>query len=64
MINNTGGVQRIESARLLPCVDETVIDVGTMVIEEDLIAWVGPAAELPPEYSGDGPAVPMSVGPR
>jgi imidazolonepropionase-like amidohydrolase len=57
MINNTGGVQRIENARLLRCIDETVIDVGTMVIEGDLIAWVGLAAELPPEYSGDGPAV-------
>ena len=46
-------VNRLENARLLTCVDETVIDNGTVVIDGNLIAWVGPSSEMPERFAGD-----------
>lgn len=46
-------VQRLENARLLTCVDETVIDDGTVVIDGDLILWVGPSREMPERFAGE-----------
>lgn len=43
-------LRRIENARLLPCVDETAIEDGTVVIDGELIAWVGPSHDLPREF--------------
>ena len=52
------GLTRIENARLLPCVDETAIDDGTVVIDGELIAWVGPSRDLPSEFRDEGiPAI-------
>ena len=52
------GLTRIENARLLPCVDETAIDDGTVVIDGELIAWVGPSRDLPSEFRDRGmPAI-------
>ena len=53
MIDGTNGIKRIENARLLPCVDERVIEVGTIVTDGGLIAWVGPTSDLPQEYRGN-----------
>lgn len=54
MINERDpNVHRLENARLLTCVDETVIDDGTVVIDGDLIAWVGPSRELPERFAAD-----------
>ena len=50
MSGPTRGLNRIENARLLPCVDETTIDDGTLVIDGELIAWVGPSRDLPGEF--------------
>ena len=51
-------LSRVENARLLPCVDETTIDDGTVVIDGELIAWVGPSPELPNEFRDEGiPAI-------
>ena len=47
------GLKRIENARLLPCVDETTIEDGTVVIDGELIAWVGPSHDLPREFSDE-----------
>ena len=44
---------RIENARLLTCVDETVIEQGTVVVEGELIAWAGAADELPAEFASE-----------
>ena len=46
-------MNRLENARLLTCVDETVIDNGTVVIDGNLIAWVGPSSEMPERFAGD-----------
>ena len=52
------GFTRIDNARLLPCVDETAIDDGTVVIDGELIAWVGPSRDLPSEFRDEGiPAI-------
>lgn len=61
MSENSKLIQRFENARLLPCVDETVIDRGTLVIDGGLIAWAGPAADLPAEFAGTEPTV-IDVG--
>ena len=53
MIDGTKGMKRIENARLLPCVDERVIEVGTMVTDGGFIAWIGPTSDLPQEYRGN-----------
>lgn len=45
--------RRIENARLVACVDESVIDEGVVVTDGELIEWAGPASELPPEHAGD-----------
>ena len=42
---------RIVNARLLTCVDEKVIDDGTVIFEGDLIAWAGPSEEIPHQFS-------------
>ena len=39
---------------MLPCEDETVIDEGTVVIEDDRLAWVGAKDELPERYQAEG----------
>ncbi len=44
-------VHRIDNARLLTCVDETVTADGAVVIDNGLIGWSGPARELPAEYA-------------
>ena len=41
----------ITRARLFTAVDETVIDDGSVLIDGDRIAWVGPTAQLPPTAS-------------
>ena len=46
--------QVVTGGRVLPCEDETVIDAGAVVIEDDRVAWVGPQAELPEQYQGNG----------
>ena len=46
-------LSRIENARLLPCVDETVIDDGTVVVDGELIAWAGASRDLPREFRGE-----------
>ncbi len=43
----------ITRARLFTAVDETVIDDGSVLIEGDRIAWVGPTDALPPEEHHD-----------
>jgi len=53
---------RIENARLLTCVDETVIENGTVVIDGELIAWAGPTVELPPEFDGTDRSVMDAAG--
>ncbi|MDH3299508.1 MAG: amidohydrolase family protein [Acidimicrobiia bacterium] len=42
---------RVENARLLTCIDETVIENGTVVVDGELIAWAGPTADLPPKFA-------------
>lgn len=51
---NSTVIRRLDNARLLPCVDESVIEHGTVVIDGELIAWVGPGDELPPQYKVEG----------
>jgi imidazolonepropionase-like amidohydrolase len=46
----------ITRARLFAAVDETVIDDGSVLINGDQIAWVGPTGQLPPNAS-DGAEV-------
>jgi imidazolonepropionase-like amidohydrolase len=43
--------RRIEGGRVLPCDDRRVVDPGTVVIDGDRIAWVGPSAEVPRDYA-------------
>lgn len=43
--------RRIAGGRLATCVDTTVIDDGTVVIDDDRIVWVGPSAECPAEHT-------------
>ncbi|MGA9278759.1 amidohydrolase family protein [Ilumatobacter sp.] len=45
--------QLITRARLLTAVDETVIDDGSVLIDDDRIVWSGPTAELPTERAAD-----------
>lgn len=45
-------MHRLENGRLLTCVDETVISDGAVVIDGELIAWVGSAEDLPEKYAG------------
>ena len=47
-------LSRIGNARLLPCLDETVVDDGTVVIDGELIAWAGPSGDLPREFRHEG----------
>jgi imidazolonepropionase-like amidohydrolase len=51
MIKGASGQHRIIGARLLTCVDESVIDDGTVVIDSGAIAWAGPSAQQPAEYT-------------
>lgn len=36
--------------RVLACEDQAIIDPGSVVVDGDRIAWVGPSAELPDSY--------------
>jgi imidazolonepropionase-like amidohydrolase len=44
-------VRRIEGGRVLPCTDRTVLESGSVVIDGDRIAWVGPTEQLPRDYA-------------
>ena len=50
MNGSSRGLSRIENARLLACVDETAVEDGTVVIDDDLIAWAGASHGLPAEF--------------
>jgi len=52
MTVNNQQLRRIDNARVLTCVDQSVIDDGTVVIDGELIAWAGPSKDLPPEFAG------------
>ena len=54
-------IRRIEKARLLACVDETVVTDATVVIDGELIAWAGPADELPADLAVESAPV-IDVG--
>ena len=41
----------IINARLLTCVDETVINNGTVIFDGELIAWAGASEEIPPHLA-------------
>ncbi len=41
---------RFSGGRVLPCEDQAIIDPGSVVVDDDRIAWVGPSAELPDTY--------------
>lgn len=41
---------RIDNARVVACVDESVISDGTVVIDREQIAWVGATQDLPDEF--------------
>ena len=41
---------RFSGGRVLPCEDQAIIDPGSVVVDDDRIAWVGPSAELPDKY--------------
>lgn len=53
---------RIVGGRVLSCEDETVIESGAVVTEADRLAWVGPTAELPPQFATDEFAVIDAAG--
>jgi imidazolonepropionase-like amidohydrolase len=57
MITGARGQHRIVGARLLACVDETVIDDAAVVIDGGVIAWAGPSTQLPAEYAAESIAV-------
>ena len=44
-------IRRIDGGRVLPCTDRTVIERGTVVLDDDRIAWVGPTERVPAEYT-------------
>jgi imidazolonepropionase-like amidohydrolase len=48
-------MQRIDGGRVLPCTDRTVIERGTVVLDGDRIAWVGPTEAVPREYADVAP---------
>ncbi len=61
MIKGANGVHLLTRARLLSCVDESVIDDASIVIDDGLIAWAGSSAELPEEYVNEAiPATDVS----
>lgn len=45
---------RFSGGRVLTCEDQTVIDRGCVVVENDRIAWVGPSDDLPHAYLTNG----------
>ncbi len=55
-------MRRIENARLLACVDETVTENATVVIDGELIAWTGPSAELPDAFADNSAEVTDAAG--
>ena len=45
---------RFSGGRVLTCEDQTVIDRGCVVVEDDRIAWVGASDDLPHAYLTNG----------
>ena len=45
---------RFNGGRVLTCEDETVIDHGCVVVEDDRIAWVGDSDATPQEFLANG----------
>lgn len=45
---------RFNGGRVVPCEDQTVIDRGCIVVEDDRIAWVGRSDAVPEEYAVNG----------
>src|SRR5258708_4187786 len=43
---------RVTGGRVLTCEDRSVLERGSVVVEGDRIAWVGPQADLPAHYAG------------
>ena len=42
----------LTGGRVFPAVDESVIDDGAVLVEDDRIAWVGAADSVPVELAG------------
>jgi imidazolonepropionase-like amidohydrolase len=57
MIAGAHGLHVLTRARLLACVDESVIDDAAIVIDDGLIAWAGRSDELPAEYVDESSAI-------
>ena len=45
---------RFSGGRVLPCEDQTVIDRGCVVVEDDRIVWVGSSDAVPENYRANG----------
>ena len=45
---------RFNGGRVLPCEDQTVIDRGCVVVDDDRIAWVGDSDATPQEFLANG----------
>ncbi len=45
---------RFSGGRVLTCEDQTVIDRGCVVVEDDRIAWVGASDDVPDQYLQNG----------